>query len=97
MKKRIIFALAAAAVLISRKGFEKSFCYEDRTGIEHEICFTVNSDYISFEHYVAGDRTDNLFAGIVRHDVHGFSWKTWELEAYHDTDAAFIMLEIGPF
>ena len=73
MKKKILFTLAAAAVLISRKGFEKSFRYEDRTGMEHEICFTVNSDYISLEHYAAGDRTDNLFAGIVRHDVHGYT------------------------
>lgn len=97
MKKKILFALAAAAVLFSRHGIEKSYQYDDHDGHEHEICFTVNADYVSFEHYIAGDINDGFFAGIVQHDVHGYTWKTWELEAYHDTDAAFIMLSIGPF
>ena len=99
MKKKILFALAAAAVLFPRHGIEKSYRYDDHDGHEHEICFSVNSDYVSIEHYIAGDINDGFFAGIVQHhDVTGYyTWKTWELEAYNDIDAAFIMLSVGPF
>lgn len=98
-KKKVITAIAlTTAVMTARHAdIEKSYTYQDNDGHNIELCATVNSDYISFERYIDGDRNDAFFAGMVHHDVDGYQWNTWDLELSHNVDENFLLVKIGPF